>query len=892
MIFSTLLSKRLSFFSAGLLFTLNVFAQSEVHRTENWISNSGIGKLEHSNGYTLLSGGFTEVGPYTGSAVLTDATTGTVDASMPKVNGDVYVTASDGSGGWYIGGYFDAVDTVKILNLAHIKSDKTVDRTWKPNPDNSPSSLTVSGTTLYVGGYFNDIAGQTRNHIASFDITTGNLTTWNPNANGGVESIEVHSVSGLIYVGGYFTNIGSAARTGLAALSPTTGSPTTWNPVITNIFSAYVKATAIDVTGNTIFIGGNFNNAGGQPRIGVARLSLASPIGAATAWTANTNGTGYVEDVILSGTTLFIGGSFSTINAVARISIAAVPTATTGVLPWNPVLDGFDYVYDMSIAGNTLYFAGYFDSVNALPRANVAAVDVATGVLQNWAPSPNESLMSINATPTSVFMGGYMNGVNWVSRNEGFALFDDATDQVWPFQLDLNGGVVNTIAVKDNILYIGGQFVAINKTPRRNLAAIDLATGQILPWNPQVFGLGPTDPAVSVYTMKIKDNILFLGGKFLVINTSTRPGLAAVDLTSGLPTNWNPIVGDSKTTDQVVNSIDIVGNTVYAAGLFSLLGNQTRGNIAAVDATSGAVLPWAPPSNGMVDKIRVAGNLAYVVGEFANGVGGSVRLFRIAALNLTSNLATAWNPTFNNGAVRDIAISGSDLYVGGYYDSVANQPRPGLSAFSAATGSLKSWKPDAGSNSDGFYDINTLTASDNKVYISGAFYYLGLENRTGYGEYNTCPSIPIIISNGTQLSTSSAGTLQWYENNVLIPGATSSSIDYNTLEYGVYAVTTTVNGCTVRSADFTYLITQTEMSVDKELSVYPNPVRDELFIRLPSSSGSVDFTVIDMMGRTVKNIQSTGTEHKISTRELEAGPYLLLIQDQRQKHQRKIIKIN
>ena len=72
---------------------------------------------------------------------------------------------------------------------------------------------------------------------------------------------------------------------------------------------------------------------------------------------------------------------------MARISIAAVPTLTTGVLAWNPVLDGFDYVYDMSIAGNTLYFAGYFDSVNALPRANVAAVDATTGVLQNWAPS-------------------------------------------------------------------------------------------------------------------------------------------------------------------------------------------------------------------------------------------------------------------------------------------------------------------------------------------------------------------------------------------------------------------------------------------------------------------------------------------------------------------------
>jgi hypothetical protein len=536
---------------------------------QNWISNSGIGRLEHSNGYTLLSGSFTEVGPYSGSAVLTDAATGAVDASMPKVNGDVYVAAPDGSGGWYVAGYFDAVDTVKVRNLAHIKSDKTVDRTWKPNPDNSPSTLTVSGSTLYVGGYFTFIAGQTRNHIAAFDIATGNLsTTWNPNANNYVDAIEV--AGGVVYVGGSFSNIGGAARTGLAALNTTNGLATTWNPVLVNAFTPYVRTMAFDAT--TIFIGGGFTNAGGQPRVNVARLSLAT--GLATAWTANTNAGGYVEDIALSGTTLFIGGSFTTMNATARTSVAAVPTLTTGILPWNPIVTapfGSPTVNDLSVAGNTLYFVGYFDTVNALPRVYAAAVDITTAALQNWAPTPNQSLMSVYATSTSAFVTGYMNGVNWVSRNEGFALFDDATDQVWPHQIDLNGGVVNTIAVKDGILYIGGQFVAINKTPRSNLAAIDLATGNVLPWNPQVFGTSAADRAISVYTMKIKDNTLYVGGKFLAINavTTTRPGLAAIDLGSGIVTNWNPAVGDGKTTNEVVNSIDIVGNTVYVGGLFS-----------------------------------------------------------------------------------------------------------------------------------------------------------------------------------------------------------------------------------------------------------------------------------------------------------------------------------
>jgi len=232
MTFSILLLKRFFIFSsAGLLFTITSYAQSEDHRTQNWIPNSSISRLEHSNGYTMLSGFFDQVGPYTGSAVVTNATTGVVDASMPKVNGDVYVVAPDGTGGWYLGGYFDGVDTVKIQNLVHIKSDKTVDRNWKPNPDNSPSVLTVSGNTLYVGGYFNSIAGQPRNHIASFDITTGTLTSWNPNASGDVRSIEV--VGTLVYVGGSFTTIGGFPRTALAAINSTSGAATTWNPVIT-----------------------------------------------------------------------------------------------------------------------------------------------------------------------------------------------------------------------------------------------------------------------------------------------------------------------------------------------------------------------------------------------------------------------------------------------------------------------------------------------------------------------------------------------------------------------------------------------------------------------------------------------------------------------------------
>ncbi len=875
-----------------ILLTIGLFsyssgnAQSEIHRTENWITNSTVAKLEHSNGYTMLSGFFSTVGPYSGHGVITDATTGAVDLTIPKVHGDIYVSTPDGNGGWYIGGYFDAVDTVSVTNLAHIRADKTVDRNWKPNPNNTPSELTVSGNTLYVGGYFTNISGQTRNRIASFNIPTGNLNAWNPGANGSVESIEVFG--SLVYAGGYFTTIGGQARNGLAALNATTGVPAAWAPSISGTFSSYVKATAIDPVTNTIYIGGNFTTVGGLPRLNLARLNLTTGT-VTTFWAANTNATGYIEDIALLGNSLFVGGSFTSINGITRNSIAAVSAVSGLVLTWNTTLTAFDFVQDLAISGNTLYFAGFFDFVNGNIRTNVAAVDVTTAALQPWAPIPNGSVRTISGTSANVFFGGDFNGMNWEQRSDGFALFDDTTNEAWPFSLDLNGGSVYTIAVRDNTLYIGGQFQAVNKSVRRNLAALDLTTGEVLPWNPSAFGLSPTDPDAYVLSMKIRDNLLYVGGKFLRINAITRPGLAAIDLNTGAVNNWNPVVGSGTNTSEVVNSIDIDNNTVYVGGSFIQISGNTRPNLAAIDATSGLVLPWNPTSSGPVQKIRVSQNAAYVLGVFDNGVGGQIRLNRVAALNLTSNTATPWNPDLRNGFANDITLSSSSVYVGGYFDGVGSQPRPGLASFSLTNLTLDSWIPDVGSNSDGQYDITTLSSSPYKLHVGGGFDLLGKENRTNYGEY--CVLSPTITPTGSTLTASPAGSYQWYQNDVPINGATSSTVDINQLEYGVYAVEISANGCTGR-AEFTYLITEAEVSNDNEVKVYPNPVQGDLSVQIPSSAGAVNFTFMDMTGRSIKRIQGNGVEHQLSIRELDSGPYLLVIEVQGKKRVRKIIKVN
>src|SRR6266700_4451919 len=145
--------------------------------------------------------------------------------------------------------------------------------------------------------------------------------------------------------------------------------------------------------------------------------------------------------------------------------------------------------------------------------------------------------------------------------------------------------------------------------------------------------------------------------------------------------------------DGRVSAIAISGTTIYLGGQFTHVttvggSSQPRAHLAAVDATTGDLLPWASSTNLPVDALAVsAAGTVFAGGEFTT-VNGQART-RLAAIDGVSGTLGSWNPAASN-TVRALAASAVNglLYAGGDFKTIGAATRVRLAAFSLSSGAL------------------------------------------------------------------------------------------------------------------------------------------------------------------------------------------------------------
>jgi hypothetical protein len=643
--------------------------------TTMWVANGAVNALEINGNTVYLGGEFSYVGPNTGGGGVTNNLEGRLASThFVRLDGKVYAALSDGKGGWYVGGSF-TLQGETHASLVHLHANGAVDT--QLDVDTRPGTvyaLALHGNTLYAAGEFAEVRDRTtafsRYNLMALDVATGRVKSWAPNVNGRINCLALKGDT--LYLGGKFTSVAGYYRNRAAAFNLTSGQVLPWDPSPTSD----VKALA--VAGNTIYAGGLFYSIGGQVRPYLAALD--NSYGTATTWSPNPSGYACIVNALrLNGTTLYVGGKFTTIGGQARNNLVAFSVTNHQLQDWNP--NPNDAVNAIDVAGEVVYVGGTFTTVRGQPRRYAAAVSAAAGLVTAWNPNPAPSrdvevVTTITAAGNIVYVGGGFQLIGGDDRKY-LAAINAVTGQGTSWNPGADGSVL-TLLLDNGLLYVGGYFSSLGGQKRGNLGAIDLATGQATPWNPG---------ADRLVTCLVKlGNTVYAGGSFTSIGGQARSNLAAIDATTGLATPFNP------GTDSNVYSLVAENGVLYAGGAFSTVGGQPRGYLAAIHLTTGQVTDWnaniAPGPYSAVNRLMMSEGLLYVGGAF-NTVGTLPRN-NLAAIDPATAQATAWDPNVNK-EVTALAQSDGVVYAGGIFTTVGGVERPSLAAVDAATGKLTPW---------------------------------------------------------------------------------------------------------------------------------------------------------------------------------------------------------
>jgi hypothetical protein len=211
----------------------------------------------------------------------------------------------------------------------------------------------------------------------------------------------------------------------------------------------------------------------------------------------------------------------------------------------------------------------------------------------------------------------------------------------------------------------------------------------------------------------------------------------------------------------------------------------------------------------------------------------------------------------------------------------------------------------------------TLNLTVNQVYIftenhsicEGETYYWQGKNYATTGVYSErysnifgCDSmhtlyltvnsvdVSVTVNNDVITANATEGVFQWLDcNNSYAPINGAISQSYSATENGNYAVVVTQGLCSDTSACVPITNLVLGSFSPERLTIYPNPVSDELIIEIKGNNVETYFEILNLTGQVVYRgnvLQKTA----VKTSEFNSGVYLVKIKNGKSYAFKKIIK--
>lgn len=498
----------------------------------------------------------------------------------------------------YAGGLFNRADGAAANNIAYWNGSAWAalgQGVTAPQFTSQPTvnALTMDNGLLYVGGDFVGAGGQSIPIVAAWNgsewsaigagVPTGNYET--------VYKLDIADNGDLI-MGGYFHEAGHKRVDGMARWTGTEwmafGAGLTLYEYGDRPGNPY--AIVADGTGR-LFVGGEFVTAGGERVNHIAMWQNGR-------WHNMGGADGRVRALALVGDDLYVGGEFTKVGSdgtgvgASHIARYQISTGT-----WSALGAGIDGdVRALAFADGILYAGGAFKAAGAVSAEDVAWWDGA-----QWHAFGNTSrIFEVGNQGGEV--GTYVNAL--VVRGDSvyiaghFQTVQRGTNTADLSSFTVVHNVVEWNRVNDQWLYLG-----------------DLAKRGVT-----------TDGFSGLFTdaasLALVDDVLYIGGAFNQAGAGSALGLGAWDIQGDrwLPLNAN--IGGHESAQ--VTGLAGYGMKVFVAGQFTSVGNTTSRFVAEYDsatntwATLGIGLKWYNDRFTRATAITASKEGVYVGGDFDN----------------------------------------------------------------------------------------------------------------------------------------------------------------------------------------------------------------------------------------------------------------------------------
>jgi hypothetical protein len=301
------------------------------------------------------------------------------------------------------------------LAAVDVRTNRILD--WAPRiePDLGPDPtvweiLPVDDRVL-VTGRFGWANGEWRLGFAAFDVRTGALRPERCDTDGYSRAADVLLAhDSTLYIGGYFDRLAGVARTGLGALDSRTLAVKPWAPrpaAASGPFSLPAGTHAFVIRDSTMFVHGAFDSIGGVARRAVAEIRLSD--GGVTRYSQSPGGRW--ASMIGVGEELWFGGR------VDGDIVRTVPMADTSSIE-TARIEGDGQIYSLERQSDVVWAAGSFKrrtswtSADYDSTAQLTAFDVATKRDLAWThpfafiEADNVGGRTLQANSTALFGGG------------------------------------------------------------------------------------------------------------------------------------------------------------------------------------------------------------------------------------------------------------------------------------------------------------------------------------------------------------------------------------------------------------------------------------------------------------------------------------------------------